>query len=53
MPPLLDNLKQFGPDDERHSMIAKFKYAVYYAGVLSSNAIPANFSLEAIDLRWS
>lgn len=32
-------------------MFAKFKYAVSYAWVLRSNNIPANVSLEAIDLR--
>ena len=49
IPPLLENLKHFGLNDEERSLFAKFKYAVYYAGVLRNNVIPANVGLEAID----
>ncbi len=49
IPPLLDNLKHFGLDDEERSIFAKFKYTVYYTAVLRNNVIPANVSLEAID----
>lgn len=49
IPPLLDKLKHFDLDDEERSIFAKFKYAVYYAGVLRNNLIPPNVSLEAID----